>query len=237
MLLDGLNLTFAFSAGILATLNPCGWAMLPTFVSYYLGSREADYEQKSFAVRAGEGLTVGFTMTSGFLIIFATAAIVVSAGLRLIVKYMPFAALTTGIVLVLLGVWLLAGKSLPFSLPILQISNSRTRDPKAAFVFGIGYAFASLSCTLPVFLAIVGASLTTSGFIASALMFSAYALGMASVLVSIALSTALLKGAVAQWYRKLLPHVYRLSAAMLILAGLYLIWYQGQYLPLFAGGL
>ncbi|MBI3733588.1 MAG: cytochrome c biogenesis protein CcdA [Chloroflexi bacterium] len=235
--MDGLNLAFAFSAGVLATLNPCGWAMLPTFISYYLGSREADYEQKGFSSRANEGLIAGLAVTGGFLVIFATAAIIVSAGLRLVVKYMPFAALITGIVLVLLGVWLLAGKSLPFSLPIPQISNSRTRSPKAAFVFGIGYAFASLSCTLPVFLAVVGASLTTAGIFGGAVMFSAYALGMASVLVSVALSTALLKGAVAQWFRTMLPHVYRISAAMLILAGLYLIWYQGSYLPLLVGGL
>lgn len=235
--MNGVNLAFAFGAGVLATLNPCGWAMLPTFASYYLGSREGNYEQRTFASRAAEGLSLGVLVTVGFLVIFGIAGIVVSAGLRLIVRYMPFAALLTGIVLVLLGVCLLAGKSLPFSLPIPQINRSRSRNPQSAFVFGIGYAFASLSCTLPVFLAVVGASLTASGIIAGALMFGAYALGMAAVLVGVALGTALLKGAVAQWFRKFLPYVYRLSAAMLILAGLYLIWYQSQYLPLILSGL
>jgi cytochrome c biogenesis protein CcdA len=230
------NLAFAFSAGILATLNPCGWAMLPTFVSCYLGAREGDYEQRTFTNRATEGLTLGVLVTVGFLTVFGIASVIVSAGLRLVVQYMPFAALITGIVLVLLGLWLLAGRSLPFSLPIPQVGNSHARNPKSAFVFGIGYAFASLSCTLPIFLAIVGASLTTSGFAASALMFSAYAFGMATVLISVSLGTALLKGAVAQWFRKLLPYVYRLSAVMLILAGLYLIWYQSRYIPLIFGG-
>jgi cytochrome c-type biogenesis protein len=235
--MSGVNLALAFSAGMLATLNPCGWAMLPTFVSYYLGSREGDYEQRTFANRATEGLLLGLLVTGGFLTVFGIAGGIISAGLHLIVQYMPLAALITGIVLVLLGLWLLAGKSLPFSLPVPQVANSRARNPKSAFVFGIGYAFASLSCTLPVFLAIVGASLTTSGFIASALMFSAYALGMATVLIGVALGTALLKGAVAQWFRKILPYVYRISAIMLILAGLYLIWYQSRYIPLIFNGL
>lgn len=235
--MNGVNLVFAFSAGILATLNPCGWAMLPAFVSYYLGAREDDYEQRTFTSRAIEGLSLGALVAIGFLTVFGIAGVVVSAGLRIIVQYVPFAALITGIVLVLFGLWLLAGKALPFSLPVPQIDNSRARKPKSAFMFGIGYAFASLNCTLPIFLAIVGASLTTSGFIASALMFSAYALGMATVLIGVALGTALLKGAVAQWFRKLLPYVYRASAVMLILAGLYLIWSQGRYIPLIFSGL
>ncbi len=235
--MNGVNFAFAFSAGMLATLNPCGWAMLPTFVAYYLGSREGDYEQRTFANRAVEGLSLGILVAGGFLTVFGIAGGIVSVGLRLVVQYMPLAALITGIVLVLLGLWLLARKSLPFSLPIPQLGDSRARNPKSAFVFGIGYAFASLSCTLPIFLAIVGASLTISGYIAGALMFSAYALGMATVLISVAVGTALLKGAVAQWFRKVLPYVYRLSAGMLILAGLYLIWYQGRYLPLVLGGL
>jgi cytochrome c biogenesis protein CcdA len=230
-----LPLAFAFTAGLFATVNPCGWAMLPSFVSYYLGSREEGYEQRPLANRAAEGVYLGLLVTAGFLTVFGTAGIVISAGLRVVVKYMPFAALAVGIALVLLGLWLLAGRSLPFSLPVPQM-EVRARNPKSVFLFGMAYAFASLSCTLPVFLAVVGASLATTGFAGSAAMFFSYAAGMATVLMSVALGAALLKGAVAQWFRKLLPYVHRLGAGLLVLAGLYLIWYQGRYLPLvFAG--
>ena len=83
---------------------------------------------------------------------------------------------------------------------------------------------------------IVGASLATAGFAGSAVMFGAYAAGMATVLMSVALSAALVKGAVTQWFHKLLPYVHGLGGGLLVLAGLYLIWYQGRYLPLvFAG--
>jgi cytochrome c biogenesis protein CcdA len=143
--------------------------------------------------------------------------------------------LITGIALVVLGFWLLAGKPFPFSVALPQINVSRARNPKSAFVFGIGYALASLSCTLPVFLSIVGASLTISGLLSGAIMFGGYALGMAVVLMSVAIGTALLKGAIAQWYRKFLPHVYRISAVMLIVAGMYLIW-KSIYVPLILSG-
>lgn len=231
--MNELNFFFAFSAGALATFNPCAWAMLPTFVSFYLGSREADYDQRSFAARATEGLTLGLLVTGGFLLVFGVAAIILSIGLRFIVRYLPLGALVTGIALVILGFWLLAGKPFPFSVSLPQINTSRTRNPKSAFMFGVGYALASLSCTLPVFMSIVGATLTISGFLSGAIMFGGYAFGMAVVLISIAISTALLKGAIAQWFRKLLPYVYRVSAVMLIFAGLYLIWYQGRNVFLF----
>ena len=87
--MNELNFFFAFSAGALATFNPCGWAMLPTFVSFYLGSREADYDQRSFAARAAEGLTLGLLVTGGFLLVFGVAAILLSIGLRFIVRYLP----------------------------------------------------------------------------------------------------------------------------------------------------
>jgi len=228
--MNELPLAFAFTAGLVATVNPCGWAMLPSFVSYYLGSREEGYEQRPLASRALEGLYLGLLVTAGFLTIFGTAGIVISAGLRVIIKFMPFAALAVGVVLVLLGLWLLAGKSLPFSLRVPNF-NVSTRNPKSVFLFGMAYAFASLSCTLPIFLAVVGASLATAGVVGSLTMFGTYAAGMATVLMSVALGAALLKGTVSLWFRRWLPYVHRLGAILLVLAGLYLIWYQGRFLP------
>lgn len=230
-----LNLAFAFTAGILATVNPCGWAMLPSFVSYYLGSREAGYEQRPLVSRASEGALLGLLLTAGFLAVFGTAAVLLSAGLRLLVRFAPLVALLVGVWLVWLGLWLLAGKSLPISLPQLDL-DMRARHPRSVLLFGVAYALASLGCTLPIFLAVVGASLTVTGLSGMALMFSAYGGGMALVLVSVAVSAALLKGMVAQGFRRLLPYMHRLGAVLLVLAGIYLLWSQGRSLPLILSG-
>ncbi len=231
-----LNLAFAFTAGVFATVNPCGWAMLPAFVSYYLGSREDDFEARSLPRRLAEGLLLGVLVTAGFLLIFGLAGFVISAGLRAIVFYMPFAALAVGLTLVALGVWLLAGNTLPLSLPQIQV-DLQARNPRSVFLYGVAYALASLSCTLPIFLAVVGASLATAGLGGAATMFLAYGAGMATVLMAVAVSAALVKGAVAEGFRRLLPYVHRVGAALLIVAGLYLIWFQGRYLPLILQGL
>ena len=68
-------------------------------------------------------------------------------------------------------------------------------------------------------------------------MFGAYAAGLASVLMAIALSMALLKGTVAQKFRVLLPYVNRIGAALLVVAGVYLIWFQSANLSLALAGL
>ena len=226
-----LNLVFAFTAGMFATVNPCAWAMLPAFISYYLGSKEEGYEMKPLSSRAGEGIKLGLLITAGFLLVFGSTAVVMSAGLRAIAQIMPFMAIIVGALLVLLGIWLLAGKSLPIRIPQPEM-DVRARNPKSIFLYGIAYGLASLSCTLPVFLAVVGASLTAAGISGMSLMFTAYGLGMAIVLMSVAIGAAMFKGIVSQWFQKMLPFVHTIGAVLLIIAGVYLIWYQGRYLPL-----
>ncbi|KAA3644018.1 MAG: cytochrome c biogenesis protein CcdA [Chloroflexi bacterium] len=234
--MNELNLAFAFTAGLFATVNPCGWAMLPSFVSYYLGSKEEAYAEKPFSARLWEGIVLGLLVTAGFLAIFGTVGIAISAGLRFIIQWMPLAALVVGVTLVLLGLWLFSGKSLPFSLPTPDL-NMNAHNPRSVFLFGVAYAIASLSCTLPIFLAVIGAGLTAAGPVASVAMLLTYGAGMAVVLMAVSLSAALFKDAVTQWFRKLLPYMHKFGAAMLIIAGIYLIWFQGRYIPLVLAGL
>jgi cytochrome c biogenesis protein CcdA len=114
-----LNLVFAFTAGIFATVNPGGWAMLPSFVAYYLGSQEETYEERPSARRAVEGITLGLLITVGFLAVFGTAGIVISTSLRIVMRFMPLVALLVGALLLLLGLWLLTPTKnrLPFAVP------------------------------------------------------------------------------------------------------------------------
>lgn len=227
--MNELNLAFAFSAGLVATVNPCGWAMLPSFVSYYLGSREEGFRQRPVLFRLREGLFLGLLVTTGFLVVFGGMGTVISLGLRAVIQWMPYAAIMVGAVLVFLGLWLFSGRSILVSLPSIDV-NLSTRNPRSVFLFGAAYAFASLSCTLPIFLAVIGAGLAAAGASASLLMLLSYGSGMAVVLIAVSLSAALLKDTVASSFSKFLPYVHKFGAAMLVLAGSYLVWYQAQFL-------
>ncbi len=227
-----LPLAWAFSAGLLATVNPCGWAMLPSYAAFYLGSREAGYEQRPLIGRGAEGLRLGLLMTAGFLVVFSAVGAVISLGLRILIQAMPFLAILVGVGLVGLGLWLLFGGSLRLSVPTPRI-KAQARNPKSVFLYGMAYGFASLSCTLPIFLVVIGSSLATGTPGEAAIMFGSFAAGMAIVLMGVVISIALVKGAIVQQVQAVLPYVHRIGAGLLVVAGLYLIWYQARYLPFF----
>ncbi len=100
------------------------------------------------------------------------------------------------------------------------------------YLYGVGYALASLACTLPVFAIVVG-SATVVGDVAGAgaafIVLITYGLGTGAVLLGVTVSAALFQGAVARWFRRFMPYVRRVSAVLLIVAGLYLIGYMLYY--------
>ncbi len=230
---------YAFSAGMVATINPCGFAMLPAYVSYYLAKADGPSESMSessvkvsvelraqtrIAVRLTRALLVGGTLTAGFLILFAVAGSLISLGTYVIVNLMPWIGLLVGIGLVLLGAWLLFGRHL--SLPWLpQIKISRKHTLGSIFVFGVAYGLASLSCTLPIFLVVVGSTFTRGSMGQGLVQFLSYGLGMGVILLALTISLALFKGLFVRRLRRLVPFVERAGAVLMMGAGLYIIYY------------
>ncbi|MBA3795207.1 MAG: cytochrome c biogenesis protein CcdA [Rubrobacter sp.] len=219
---------FAFGAGIVAAVNPCGFAMLPAYLSLYLGTEEAGYEKRSPPGRALRALLIGGAVSLGFVLLFGLAGVVVSAGGSAILGTMPWVGMVIGAALILMGLWMLAGRTLYTGL--FERLARRIGDPKAMgvrgfFLFGLAYGLASLSCTLPVFLAVMGGGLTAGSFAAGAGQFVSYGLGMTSVLLVLTLALALFKGGVISRLRSVAPHVQLISAALLVVAGAYIIFY------------
>ncbi|HZU04346.1 MAG TPA: cytochrome c biogenesis protein CcdA [Chloroflexota bacterium] len=220
-----LSLVFALSAGMLATVNPCGFVMLPAFIAYQLGAREAALAAQPLGRRVGRAALLAAAATAGFLAVFASTGLVLALGGRLLMRLVPWAALAVGGVLLAIGFAGLAGKAVPLRLPPLATTTPAAGLP-AGFLFGIGYAVASLSCTLPIFLAVVSAALAAGGMASALAMFVSYALGMGTVLAVVALATALVKTAVVRWLLAAAPYAERLGALLLIGAGGYLVYYQ-----------
>jgi cytochrome c-type biogenesis protein len=219
---------FAFGAGIVAAVNPCGFAMLPAYLSLYLGNQEAGFEKRSSLGRVLRALLIGGAVSLGFVLLFGLAGVVVSAGGNAILGAMPWVGAVIGAALVVMGLWMLAGRTLYTG--IFERLAARIGDPKAMgvrgfFLFGLAYGLASLSCTLPVFLAVMGGSLTAGSFAAGAGRFLGYGLGMASVLLVLTLALALFKGGVISRLRGVTRYVQPISAALLVVAGAYIIFY------------
>lgn len=218
-----LPVGYAFAAGMVASVNPCGALMLPSYVFFQLGADErhpsSSLEQVLKAVR------IAVATTAGFAVIFGAVGVLVSAGGRWLTALFPYAGLLIGVAMVVLGGWLLASHRSLGILAASRVSVTPQRTLWSMFLFGIAYGVSSLSCTLPIFLVVVGSALGSGAFLVSMAQFMGYALGMGAVLAVITIGTALFREIVERWLRRLIPHIKGVSALFLVGAGVYLIYY------------
>ncbi len=223
--MDLAPLTLALAAGGLSTINPCGFAMLPAYLTFYVG---ADEEQlPSASTRMAQGLLTGLMVTGGFLLVFAVVGVPITYGATQIVRAIPWVGIALGLTLLVVGIGTFFGRKLSMTIAN-PVRPEHNRQPKTMFVFGIGYGVASLGCTLPVFLAVIGASLATQGPGSALLVLVAYGLGMAIMLILFSTGAALVRDGLVRSVRKLMPYMGRITGTMLTVAGLYLTYYWGR---------
>ncbi len=219
----------AFAAGMVAAVNPCGFAMLPAYLSLYLGTEEGGFAERSVTRRVVRALVVGLVVSSGFVLLFGLAGIGVSAGGTVLISAMPVLGVLVGEALVVFGVWMLLARRGPYAAVFGRLAT-RLGDPtkvgvRGFFLFGLAYGAASLGCTLPAFLAVVGSGIAAGGVVPGAGRFVGYGLGMASVLMTLILALAFFKEGLIKRLRRALPYVQTASAVLLILAGAYVVFY------------
>jgi cytochrome c biogenesis protein CcdA len=132
--LDAVPLWIAVTAGGLAVVNPCGFPLLPAFLSFYLG---ADDDRLPRApTRVVQGLMVGALVAVGFLGVFAVVALPVSLGVGAIADAVPWVGLATGALLVVAGLATLSGRPTGGSwLPRVHVGVRRKRRVAA---YGVG---------------------------------------------------------------------------------------------------
>ena len=220
-----LPLGYAFGAGMVASVNPCGFLLLPSYISYHLGTQETSYYDAPPLGRALRALALGSVATLGFLAIFAVVGVIVATGGQWLVQVFPFAGVAIGAVMAALGVWLLVTQRTIGIIAAGRVGVAPQRNLRNVFLFGIAYAIGSLSCTLPIFLVVVGTALASQGALGAFSQFIGYALGMGAILIGVTVGAALFRGAVARVLRALVPHVHRMSALFLVGAGIYLLYY------------
>ena len=222
-------LAFAFGAGLLATVNPCGLALLPGFLGLYLDAGK----RGSLLSRVAEGFAVGALLSASFASVFLLGGMLVSAGLRSFVDLVPWLAAAIGVGLLGIGLAMVAGRRFGLA-PAgrITVGAASAHGYRRVAAFGATYALASLSCTLGVFLVVVGQALATNGALEFFAVFGAYAGGSATVLIALSVSAAVATGTLLGVMRRLAPVVNRLAGALLALSGAYLVLY---WLPTLLG--
>ncbi|MDP7579543.1 MAG: cytochrome c biogenesis protein CcdA [SAR202 cluster bacterium] len=225
MLID-VPFVFAFSAGLVAAFNPCGAAMFPAYVGYQLDGSEIKSNAFSNGFRA---VLLGMSATVGFIVVFATVGVVLAAGGRVLGKFLPFAGLTIGVLITVVGFYLVMSHRRIGIAAASRVSLGEGRGVKSVFLFGIAYAVASLSCALPIFLAAVGIvagqTLSTGNVVETLLASMTYGLGMGVVLVSATVGIIFFKEAIHRWMRFTFRYIETIGNLAMIGAGAYLVYY------------
>jgi cytochrome c-type biogenesis protein len=213
-------LAVALAAGMVSTVNPCGFAMLPAYLGFFLGDGSA---------RTRGPWRVALVVSLGFLAVFATTGFLFAMGLRALVGIIPWLALAVGIALTLVGLAQVFGRRL---VPYLAGPGGYRREDsmRGMFLFGVSYAVASLSCTLPIFLSLVGGAVAAGSPTEALLTFVAYAAGMAIVVTGITVLVAGGRSALVGRIRMLGRRLDLISGAVMALAGVFIVWYWATVL-------
>ncbi|HSK26935.1 MAG TPA: cytochrome c biogenesis protein CcdA [Jiangellales bacterium] len=229
-MLDPTTVSLALAAGMLAALNPCGFALLPAYLTLVV-ARTGDGTR---AAALGRALSMTAAMTLGFVAVFGGFGLAVVPLALSLERFLPWATMVIGVGLVGLGAWLLSGREL--LLPTPRVGTAPSRSVWSMVGYGVAYAVASLSCTVAPFLAIATSSVTSGGWVAGVGVFVAYALGMGLVVGTLAVAVALAHVGLVTRTRRLLPYVSRASGALLVVAGLYVAYYGWYEMRVLAGG-
>ena len=107
----------AFAAGLVAVANPCGFAMLPAYLSFFLGVEGQDTDARAGLARA---LAVGLSVSAGFALTFFVIDQVIRHVTGDVLDWSPWVSIVIGIAVAALGVALAAGKELKVNLPRLD---------------------------------------------------------------------------------------------------------------------
>lgn len=211
--MNGSVVAYAVMLGMVALINPCGFPLLPAYLSLFIG-----VTRTSWLGRVGAGLRAGAGVTCGFVAVFALAGAVTGVLHELIMAVAPWLMIVIGLLILAYGVLAVAGRA-----PGVHLNGTfrQGRGFAAMAGFGAAYAVGSLSCALPVFVAAVGGALATGSTVTVVAAVAGYGIGMGLLATVLALLASLVGGTLSHRARQAAAWAPRVIGAVCALVGAY----------------
>ena len=221
-----MNLSYSFIVGMVATVNPCGFVLLPTYLMYFLGVSNSSAGAQRASI--GRALVVSLAVSGGFLGVFLVVGTITRFFTDWVAANAKYATAVIAVVFIVLGIAMLFGYKLPISTPKLD-AGGRDRTVRSMFVYGVAYAVASIGCTLPLFIsAILFGAAKREGYLAGVANVVAYGLGMTLVVTALTVALAFANLRLLKLLRSGMQYVESVAGAFVLLAGIYLLYYFWQ---------
>lgn len=206
--------------GVLAAVNPCGFALLPNYLMYFLG---LDDSSSSTTSSIRHSLKVGMSVSSGFLGVFLVVGVISRLFTQWIEQQAKYAALVIGVGLIIVGVRMLLGWKPRFGAP--QSGQHLDRSTRSMFLYGVIYAVASIGCTIGFLTTAVFGSFSAHGIASGIASVVLYGMGMSLLVTSLTVTLGLARKGLLTSLRGIVTFISRLSSIFMIGTGLYLSWY------------
>ncbi|MEY4371545.1 MAG: hypothetical protein RL219_314 [Actinomycetota bacterium] len=221
--LDG-QFALNFLRGVLATVNPCGFVLLPTYLMFFLGVEGARPGTQRASIQ--RALVVSASVAAGFFSVFLVIGLLVQAGVSWFTQQADWLGLVIGICLVPLGLAMVFGLRLSANLPkFVRVGNDQRI--MSMFLYGVSYAIASLGCTIALFVPAL-ASAEYHGYTSAVLATALYGIGMGVTLTALTVALALARTGLLRLMRNAMKHMDLVAGVLMVLTGVYLIWYWGS---------
>jgi cytochrome c biogenesis protein CcdA len=215
-------LALAFASGMVAAVNPCGFAMLPAYVSFFLGVEGERVPTRGESVL--RVVPVASAVTLGFVLVFGVVGIVLRPISSTVQEYAPWATIVIGVALAAFGLAMLGGFEPTARLPKLD-RGGRNRGLVSMFLYGVSYAVASLTCTIGIFIATIVNAFSRTDFPSGVAVLVVYALGMGLVITALTVAIALARDSFVGMLRRGMRHANRAAGALMVAMGAYVAWY------------
>ncbi len=214
---ESAGLTIAFVAGLLSFLSPCVLPLIPSYVSFLTGMSVDDAAVQRRTALAHAGFFV-----LGFSLIFLTLGATATALGRLFQYYQEWIARVGGVIIALLGLYLLGVFRLGF---LAREARVQFRNKPVGFlgsvVVGAAFGAGWTPCIGPILAGILGLAATRDSVAEGMWLLGAYSAGLA---VPFLIAAAAVDRFLA-WFKRFRGYIVwveRIAGALLVVLGLLL---------------
>ena len=215
--IDMFGVALSFAAGVFSLLSPCGYALLPGYLSYYLGSN----------LSSRKAILGGLLCTAGLVAVFSTVGALASALEVFSPQLTSIFSLTAGLIVALMGLFMILEVRVPQISKITFLKTSQKRGLFNLLIFGLAYGMASVGCSAPIFLSMILYA-ASRGFINGVAAFVAFAAGMGVPLTLTGVLVAEARVLILKKITDLTPRLHRISGLLLVAVGLYMVYSSAQ---------
>ena len=209
--MEPYQVAIAFISGAVSFFSPCRFALIPSYISYYL----CDGERSSRPTVAQALLGGGIASLGIFASVLVTGSLIVRLWEFVQPHLMGLLSLGS-LFIVLMGVLIILGVPLELNLPL---AASRRKGCAGLFSFGVFYGLAIAGCAAPAFFLLIAYALTLGSADGMAL-FAIYALGMSALLMLTTLALSL-GWEVVKDLNEVLPMFRKVAGLTLVAFGAY----------------